>query len=549
MRIVLLLLLASFCMPGLASSAQPTVIDDYVRAADGHYSWRIVKQTEQADHTFIIAELVSQQWLTAKEVDRPVWHHWMSIVIPKEVRSDVGLLWIGGGSNLDPAPQAPPERITRIALATGTVVAELGMVPNQPLEFHGDGNMRYEDDLIAYGWDRFLDGEDSIWLARNAMVKSAVKAMDAVTEITAAEDVTVAEFMVAGGSKRGWTTWLTGAMDDRVIAIAPIVIDVANVSTSMLHHFEAYGFWAVAIGDYVDHQIMRRFKSPRLETMYDLIDPLQYLHRLHMPKLILNGSGDQFFLPDSSQFYWDQLRGESYLRYVPNADHSLAGSDATETVAAFLGLVSQRQKPPQVDWLTTDDGTLQIVTDQMPTAVQLWQAYNARARDFRMEMIGPAYQASPVNVSPDGLYRVKVPTPEQGWTAYFVELTFDVGGPVPLKLTTPIQVLPDILPFAGKAPDAPASVTLICVPGSGAAATAVGSAVAASLQNDNALTGEFRSDYVDGDLYMNWTPAGRLIRGFEGARKAITAGECERLRIQLESGPDITLPPRAQHSG
>ncbi len=188
MRIVVFLLLASFSLPTLASSAQPTVIDEYVRAEDEHYSWRIVKQTEQADHTFIIAELVSQQWLTAKEVDRPVWHHWMSIVIPKQVKSDVGLLWIGGGSNLDPAPQAPPERITRIALTTGTVVTELGMVPNQPLEFHCDGNMRYEDDLIAYGWDKYLNGEDSIWLARNAMVKSAVKAMDAVTEITAAED-------------------------------------------------------------------------------------------------------------------------------------------------------------------------------------------------------------------------------------------------------------------------------------------------------------------------------------------------------------------------
>ncbi len=549
MGLTLFLLLACLITPAWASSAQRTVIDEYVQAEDGHYQWRVVTKSEQANHTLIVAELVSQQWLTEAEVDRPVWHHWLSIVIPKEVRSDVGLLWIGGGSNLDPAPTAAPEHIARIALSTGTVVAELGMVPNQPLEFYGDGNLRYEDDLIAYGWDRFLDGEDSQWLARNAMVKSAVKAMDAVSEISATENVVVAEYMVAGGSKRGWTTWLTGAMDDRVVAIVPIVIDVANVSTSMLHHFEAYGFWAVAIGDYVDHQIMRRFKSPRLETMYDLIDPLQYMHRLHLPKLILNGSGDQFFLPDSSQFYWDQLRGEAYLRYVPNADHGLGGSDAIETVAAFMALVSQRQKPPQVDWSVSEDGTLQVMSDRTPVSVQLWQAYNPRARDFRLEMIGPAYQASPVNISPDGLYRTKIQTPEQGWKAYFIELTYDVGAAVPLKLTTPIHVLPDILPFAGKAPDAPASVTLICEPVNNDVATTVSGGVAASLQNDNAMTGELRTEYVEGDLYMNWTPAGRLIGGFEGARKVIAARECERLRIQLESGPGITLPPSARHPG
>ncbi|MEE4251621.1 MAG: PhoPQ-activated protein PqaA family protein [Alcanivoracaceae bacterium] len=545
MRIALLLV--CFIVPAWASSAQQTDIDQYVQAQDTNYRWQIVQQSEQATHTFIVAELVSQQWLTKQEVDRPVWHHWLSIVIPKQVKSDVGLLWIGGGSNLDPAPETPPEHLTRIALTTGTVAAELGMVPNQPLEFHGDGNLRYEDDLIAYGWDRFLDGEDSKWLARNAMVKSAVKGMDAVTEIAATQDIVLAQYTVAGGSKRGWTTWLTGAMDNRVIAIAPIVIDIANVSTSMLHHFEAYGFWAVAIGDYVDHQIMQRFKSPRLETMYDLIDPLQYLHRLHLPKLILNASGDQFFLPDSSQFYWDKLRGEAYLRYVPNADHSLAGSDAIETVAAFQAMVSQRQKPPHIDWNMTEGGTLQVMSDRQPVKVQLWQAYNPRARDFRLEMIGPAYQASPVNISPDGLYRVKVQTPEQGWKAYFVELTYDVGVSVPLKLTTPIQVLPDILPFAGKAPDAPASVTLVCTPGSREAAEAVSSAVAASLQNDNALAGELRTQYMDGDLYVNWTPAGRLYSGFEGARKTMALQECEQLRVQLESGPGITLPPDAQH--
>jgi PhoPQ-activated pathogenicity-related protein len=76
------------------------------------------------------------------------------------------------------------------------------------------------------------------------MVKSAVRAMDAATEFLASEaggKVAVKSFVVVGGSKRGWTTWLTGAVDKRVSAIVPIVIDVVNVRASMMNHYAAYG--------------------------------------------------------------------------------------------------------------------------------------------------------------------------------------------------------------------------------------------------------------------------------------------------------------------
>ena len=57
-------------------------------------------------------------------------------------------------------------------------------------------------------------------------------------------------------------------------------------------------------------------------------DPYFYRDRLTMPKYVVNAGGDQYFPPDSSKFYFDDLVGPKYLRYVPNADHSLRGSDA-----------------------------------------------------------------------------------------------------------------------------------------------------------------------------------------------------------------------------
>ena len=50
----------------------------------------------------------------------------------------------------------------------------------------------------------------------------------------------------------------------------------------------------------------------------------------------------------------------------------------------------------------------------------------------------------------DGVYEAKVEKPAKGWTAFFIELTYPAPGgdpPVPLKLTTQVSVVPDVLPF------------------------------------------------------------------------------------------------------
>jgi hypothetical protein len=41
-----------------------------------------------------------------------------------------------------------------------------------------------------------------------------------------------------------------------------------------------------------------------------------------------------------------------------------------------------------------------------------------------------------------------VPTPAEGWTAFFAELVFDSGGKYPYKFTTQVHVLPDKLPHS-----------------------------------------------------------------------------------------------------
>jgi PhoPQ-activated pathogenicity-related protein len=444
---------ASICsaadLPEVASSA----LDRYIAKEDASYRWKVVQSTPGDGVTSHVIDMTSQTWRTTADVDRTEWQHWVTIVVPDKVTSDSAFLLIGGGRNGGEPPKEGDAFMKAVAAATGSVTVEIKMTPNQPLVFHNDGVKRVEDDLIGYCWDQYLKTGDETWATRLPMVKGVVRAMDTAQAFCASEaggTHEVKRFVVAGGSKRGWTTWLTGAADPRVAAIVPIVIDVVNVKPSMDHHHAAYGFWAPAVGDYVHHKIVDRRGTPEYANLLAIEDPFSYRARLTMPKYIVNASGDQFFLPDSSQFYFDELPGEKHLRYVPNADHSLDGSDARESIAAFYNAVSKGIPRPEFTWTFDEDGAIRVKTEVKPTAVKVWKATNPAARDFRKETIGAAFTSGDVTAEAGGVYVARVPIPRAGWTAYFVELEYDSQFVHPFKFTTSVRVMPDTLPHAGE---------------------------------------------------------------------------------------------------
>ena len=63
------------------------------------------------------------------------------------------------------------------------------------------------------------------------MTKAIVRAMDAATDFADKNlKIKLHKFMVAGVSKRGWATWTTMAVDKRVFAAVPIVMDLLNLN-------------------------------------------------------------------------------------------------------------------------------------------------------------------------------------------------------------------------------------------------------------------------------------------------------------------------------
>lgn len=305
---------------------------------------------------------------------------------------------------------------------------------------------RSEDEIVAYTWKQYVDNPTRPdWVAYLPMVKAAVSAMNTVQqwaeknlvrEYKREEDgmkgmkegnegkmkgvvrerqsgddkymsnnnnnnsidvksLNIAKFVVTGMSKRGATTWLTGAYDSllplekrKVAAIIPIVFDILNIEKNMQHMYQSLNGWTWQFNDYWVNNITvligDQDKKHTLQRLANVVDPYEYYNiELNnnninqdkemnqvikaaalstltsnninnnininsngyrtLKKLIMTGTGDEFFFPDNNWYWWDEINtlnnnnninkynikdnkliDINYLYSVPNNDHAIA---------------------------------------------------------------------------------------------------------------------------------------------------------------------------------------------------------------------------------
>ena len=369
-----------------------TILEDYVNTADPSYSYTLNKTITGSGYTAYIYDMISQTWRTTADVDKPVWHHWLQVIVPTGTLNHSALLWIDGGSNTAAAPTSANAGLAALAVADHSVGVYIPDVPSEPLTFTGDpGNPRSEDDIIAYTFNQYVmhygePGNDT-WPLLLPMVKSAVRAMDTAQSVVPGivAGAHVDNFVVTGYSKRGWTTWLTAAVDPRVIGIIPGVFDALNLDESMQHHYGFYGFFSFAIDPYTAFNIPQDVFTAAGQELGRVVDPYRYLNNGHfdIPKLGINSAGDEFFVPDSAQFYFGDEPGTSnYLRYIPNVGHGLNSTDPAESTLTFYNAVINNLPLPQFSWTIQQDGQIRVTTVDAPSDVVVWQGTNPSTPRF-----------------------------------------------------------------------------------------------------------------------------------------------------------------------
>ncbi len=435
--------------------SQSSVLDDYINNVDPYTEYSVVSSETGFGYTSYVLDLTSQKWLTDAEVDHPVWQHWIVLIVPWEVDYETAFLLINGGGN-DATPPDPTDEeylaFAYFALESKSVMAILETVPNQPLMFSDEDFTRTEDEIIAYSWEKFLSTGDPKWPLNIPMTKSAVTAMDAIQDYCAEIPffpVTINDFFVSGGSKRGWTTFLTAAVDDRVMAIAPIVFDALNLVQSFRLHYGSYGEWSPAVHDYEDMGIFDYFTEPIVQDLMQIVDPYVYRDRLTMPKYMMAATGDEFFVP-AAQNYLPDLPGEKHMAYFPNTGHGFSGEETNllQNLFVFYQAALDNTDLPEYSWSRQEDGSLIVECQSTPSEVNLWQAVNPTARDFRDYVVGDPWTSTPLTDQGGGVYIAQAVLPEEGWKGMFVELQFDLGYDYPFMVTTEVSIFPDDLPYA-----------------------------------------------------------------------------------------------------
>jgi len=478
------------CLLGLVASCFAyTSLNYYVETYDEVYKWELSPQLIQKDdYTVYNLFLTSQRWLTKDEVSQYIWTHWLQVCVPNQLlpNADMAFVYITGGSNanLDNPPTDIDLIVSEFSVNAGVIGAVLNQIPNQPIYFAGDPDRgRSEDAMIAYTWSHWVNNTfEYDWLARMPMTKASMRALDAIQEFVGTylpEHTPIQRFGVGGASKRGWTTWMVGAMEDpRVVTIIPIVAPIPNLVPQINEMWQSYGNWSFALADYLEMNLMGWLNLPRFTELLDIIDPLSYPQAMaKIPKYVVAACGDEFFMPDAAQYYWSELAGSKYLYMVPNAEHSLAGhiidvlaSSEQYFLAAFY---NQLDILPNYSWEISEDGnTITLTTDAVEyiTEANVYHSYNNTARDWRLitctdsiRCANPAFFRSQTldPVSP-GVYTFTIPTPPEGeYSAFLIEVQFNFGftkigtGVRPFKITSDLSIAPrGVYPY----PPCPADV-------------------------------------------------------------------------------------------
>jgi PhoPQ-activated pathogenicity-related protein len=424
-------LVLSLAALALATPARADLFD-YVRTPDKEFKWELKQKLETDDGTIYDLHLVSQVWQGIP------WEHQLQVYLPKGVKPGASMfLWNQGGK----ANAGSIALGMDLARKIGAPVAFLYGIPNQPLL--GD---RKEDALIAETFVRYLTTKDERWPLLFPMAKSLVRAMDALQAFAQKEwGVTVRSFVVSGASKRGWTTWLTGAADARVKAIAPLVIDTLNMRPQMEHQLKSFGKYSEMIHDYSDRGLLPAPDTKEAKRLWHMVDPYFYRDRLTKPIMIINGANDPYWTVDALNLYWKDLKADKWVTYVPNAGHDLgqgAGKvkDRTRAVSALAAFARHQildNPMPKLSWKHDDaDGKLRLTVQASPApkAARLWVA-TAPTRDFRKA----TWEERPATVDEKGVVVGTVDPPAEGFLAFFGELEYETGG-LRHQLSTQVRV-------------------------------------------------------------------------------------------------------------
>jgi PhoPQ-activated pathogenicity-related protein len=408
-------------------------LQDYVKKPEPKFEWKLREKQTVNPGTIYDLQVTSQVWHDI------TWTHQVQVYQPKDVAPTAVMFVYNTGGKANAGNVAFGMELAQKMKAPVAFVYD---IPNQPLL---DG--KKEDALIAETFVRYLETKDGDWPLLFPMVKGVVKSMDALQAFAKEEwKAPIKGFIISGASKRGWTTWLTAAADERIVAFAPLVIDTLNMVEQMDYQKKSFGAYSEQIRDYTERGLVPIPPGEEPKKLWQMIDPYFYREKLKQPKMLINGNNDPYWTTDALNLYWDGLKGNKYVVYVPNAGHNLAQGatkdkpgDRSRTINALAAFARHQitgKEMPKLEWTHDDnDGKLRLKVEATPapSGARLWVA-TAPTRDFRKA----TWTGINVPVAKSTVVG-EVEPPLSGCLAYYAELDYEIDG-IRYHLSTQIRI-------------------------------------------------------------------------------------------------------------
>ena len=336
----------------LPGEANATDLDRYMALPTPDYNWEYNASLAYegsiplvGKYTAYFLNMTSHRWLTDEEAGPcGLWQHAVMVVVPHNLDKsvDTAMVWPTLGNDPPGVPgdtEGDMVLVTTLAVSARQVVVAVFQTPNQMCTFPQDPKHtanRSEDSLIAYTWRRYLDlmhegdtdGRAFRWPSHVPMTMAVVRTMDATQEFLSKcdecglKDAVPQAFIPFGASKRGWVSWMTAAVDKRVCAIAPVVMDLLHMSKGFHMWWRNYGGLSFIARDYWNEDLLKWLDTPEMDAFFSFEDPIVYKDRYtELPKLVITSTGDEFFQVMDDHLWFDEMPGNNHLLRAPNADH------------------------------------------------------------------------------------------------------------------------------------------------------------------------------------------------------------------------------------
>jgi len=437
----------------------------FAREYDNAYRFDVYGEKQGEGYKAYFLDFVSQSWHPEKTVP-PVWRHWLTLIIPNQRVKDIGMLVLteGFSTNETPMSEISPYFIS-LAVSSKSVVAILEGFPRDKVGIYETPakvvNLE-PTEFVSWSLKQYFETYDPGWIVFCPLVKSVVRAMDAIQEFllkNLRSEIPLKEFVLCGDAPF-FVPWLVPSVDSRVIGLVSINASAFHLEQQIKRMFMDEISFPPLFAEMDDAGILPLLETEDGENLLKVIDPYSYRTSLQIPKLVVSIGNEQGYnlVPLSEQMNSEipepvswlmcphlQLSREfaflpqqMLLNFLPSTHTPIY--DFKDTLRVFYHRILGQKNMPIFHWDFSPTGECTVKVSEEIIECRVWYCSKDKRGDI-FNLTNKDWKCKNLSEVAEGSYRTNIPLPLQQYTGAFVEVIFPSLMGVPFPLTSNIHIL------------------------------------------------------------------------------------------------------------